>query len=179
MVTTCLEETVRHETAPTTDRATVDTVAPAGAARRAGGAPAAAGVSTATNTVPGSGSCTHGWSASSNRPCCSPSATASRTGTTSPMRSRRSLPDERVDLGNLYRLLRSLEEEDVVTSRWRDDLPGRAKRTYELTDNGRALLDTWAESLGRAEHTIHAFLERFGRDPAPSTPKDPRSASQR
>ncbi len=83
-------------------------------------------------------------------------------------------PDERVDLGNLYRLLRSLEEEDVVTSRWRDDLPGRAKRTYELTDNGRALLDTWAESLGRAEHTIHAFLERFGRDPAPSTPKDQR-----
>ena len=81
-------------------------------------------------------------------------------------------PDERVDLGNLYRLLRSLEEEDVVTSRWRDDLPGRAKRTYELTDNGSALLDTWAESLGRAERTIHAFLERFARDPEQNTPKD-------
>ncbi len=79
-------------------------------------------------------------------------------------------PDERVDLGNLYRLLRSLEEEDVVTSRWRDDLPGRAKRTYALTDNGSALLDTWVESLGRAERTIHAFLERYHQ-----TPEDRRS----
>jgi PadR family transcriptional regulator, regulatory protein PadR len=70
-------------------------------------------------------------------------------------------PDERVDLGNLYRLLRSLEEEGVVTSRWRDDLPGRSKRTYDLTDEGRALLDTWADALRRADETIHGFLERY------------------
>ncbi len=51
------------------------------------------------------------------------------------------VPDERFDLGNLYRLLRSLEEDGLVRSRWRDDLPGRVKRTYELTDDGRAVLD--------------------------------------
>jgi poly-beta-hydroxybutyrate-responsive repressor len=69
-------------------------------------------------------------------------------------------PDDDVDLGNLYRLLRSLEEEGFVTSEWNDDLPGRAKRTYELTETGRELLGTWAESLGRAQETIAAFLRR-------------------
>ena len=53
-------------------------------------------------------------------------------------------PDDAVDLGNLYRLLRSLEVEGLVVSRWRDDLPGRTKRTYALTAEGRALLDEWA-----------------------------------
>ena len=70
-------------------------------------------------------------------------------------------PDDPVDLGNLYRLLRSLEAEGVVTSRWRDDLPGRSKRTYELTDDGRRLLDTWADALGKTGDTIAAFLRRY------------------
>src|SRR5215510_11902235 len=51
----------------------------------------------------------------------------------------------RVDIGNLYRLLRSLEEEGLVRSEWSADLPGPAKRTYELTPEGRRLLDRWAE----------------------------------
>jgi poly-beta-hydroxybutyrate-responsive repressor len=70
-------------------------------------------------------------------------------------------PDERVDLGNLYRLLRALEEEGFVTSTWRDDLPGRSKRTYALTDEGRALLDAWVESLRRAQENIDGFLRRY------------------
>src|ERR671933_2095276 len=60
------------------------------------------------------------------------------------------LPDERIDMGNLYRVLRALEEEGLVSSEWSDDLPGPAKRTYELTGQGRRLLDRWAEALGRA-----------------------------
>src|SRR3954469_17815372 len=39
----------------------------------------------------------------------------------------------RVDISKLYRLLRALEEEGLVTSEWSGDLPGPAKRTYELT----------------------------------------------
>jgi PadR family transcriptional regulator, regulatory protein PadR len=70
-------------------------------------------------------------------------------------------PDDRVDVGNLYRILRGLEEEGVVASRWRDDLPGRAKRTYTLTPTGRRLLDDWAASLDRTNHTITAFLRRY------------------
>jgi poly-beta-hydroxybutyrate-responsive repressor len=67
----------------------------------------------------------------------------------------------RVDIGNLYRLLRALEDEGLVRSEWSGDLPGPAKRTYELTDEGRRLLDRWAEALQRAQGTIKSFLDRY------------------
>src|SRR5215470_14861019 len=46
--------------------------------------------------------------------------------------------DQRVEMGNLYRLLRGLEDEGLVSSDWAD-----GKRTYTLTEAGRALLDQW------------------------------------
>ena len=67
----------------------------------------------------------------------------------------------RVDIGNLYRLLRALEEEGLVASEWRDDEPGPTKRVYELTPEGLRLLDTWAEALKRARGTIATFLDRY------------------
>ncbi len=70
-------------------------------------------------------------------------------------------PEEQIDYGNLYRLLRSLEYEGVVQSEWRDDAPGRSKRTYELTDKGRRLLDAWAEALRQAVEVIGVFLKRY------------------
>lgn len=65
-----------------------------------------------------------------------------------------------VDVGNLYRLMRALEEEGIVRSEWSADLPGPAKRTYELTDAGRALLDRWAEALRETQADIDRFLRR-------------------
>lgn len=69
--------------------------------------------------------------------------------------------ERRVDLGNLYRMLRALEAEGVVASRWRADLPGQAKRTYELTAVGERLLDDWAVALRRVAVTIGGFLQRY------------------
>ncbi|MDQ2982857.1 MAG: helix-turn-helix transcriptional regulator [Actinomycetota bacterium] len=69
--------------------------------------------------------------------------------------------EARIDVGNVYRLLRALEDEGVVTSEWSADLPGPAKRTYELTDNGRRLLEQWAEALRGARGTIDDFLDRY------------------
>jgi PadR family transcriptional regulator len=69
--------------------------------------------------------------------------------------------DVRVDVGNLYRILRSLEEEEIVRSEWSADLPGPAKRTYELTEAGRRLLDRWAEALEQAQGIIAGFLRRY------------------
>ena len=71
------------------------------------------------------------------------------------------LPGERVDIGNLYRALRALEEDRLVRSEWQADLPGPAKRTYELTDAGQRVLDDWADALGRARGRIERFLERY------------------
>ena len=70
---------------------------------------------------------------------------------------------ERVDMGNLYRILRALEDEGFVRSRWEDDLPGPTKRTYELTEDGRRVLDLWAGALRDNQTLIAAFLARYDR----------------
>jgi poly-beta-hydroxybutyrate-responsive repressor len=70
------------------------------------------------------------------------------------------IPDERIDMGNLYRVLRALEEDGIVRSEWDADAPGPAKRIYELTDDGRALLDAWAGALREAQGVVDAFLTR-------------------
>jgi poly-beta-hydroxybutyrate-responsive repressor len=72
--------------------------------------------------------------------------------------------DTRIDVGNLYRLLRALEAEGVVTSEWSADLPGPAKRTYELTPQGLRLLDRWAEALRSAQGVVQSFLDRYGEE---------------
>jgi len=67
----------------------------------------------------------------------------------------------RIDIGNLYRLLRGLEDEGLVRSEWSAELPGPAKRTYELTAEGRRVLDSWVDGLRRAQGTITGFLARY------------------
>jgi PadR family transcriptional regulator len=67
----------------------------------------------------------------------------------------------RIDVGNLYRLLRALEAEGIVSSEWSAELPGPAKRTYELTDEGRRLLDRWAEALRESQGVVQSFLDRY------------------
>jgi len=69
--------------------------------------------------------------------------------------------ETRVDMGNLYRILRALEEDGLVRSEWQADAPGPAKRTYELTAEGRRLLDEWASALSRSRERIDSFLERY------------------
>src|SRR5919198_4103060 len=55
--------------------------------------------------------------------------------------------ERRIDMGNLYRVLRALEEDGIVRSEWRGDAPGPSKRIYELTDEGQRLLGGWADAL--------------------------------
>lgn len=72
--------------------------------------------------------------------------------------------DARIDVGNLYRILRALEAEGIVTSEWSADLPGPAKRTYELTEDGSRLLDRWADALREAQTVVDGFLDRYRRE---------------
>ena len=69
--------------------------------------------------------------------------------------------EERVDVGNLYRALRALEEDGVVTSEWSAELPGPAKRTYELTPAGARLLDRWASALRENQALVDDLLNRY------------------
>ena len=70
------------------------------------------------------------------------------------------LGEERVDVGNLYRFLRALEQDGVVTSEWSAELPGPAKRTYALTDEGHALLAAWVDALSGLRGGLDEFLRR-------------------
>jgi PadR family transcriptional regulator PadR len=69
--------------------------------------------------------------------------------------------DARVEMGNLYRLLRGLEDEGLVSSEWDASAPGPAKRRYELTEEGTRLLARWADALRDARQRIDTFIERY------------------
>ena len=69
--------------------------------------------------------------------------------------------EPRVEMGNLYRLLRALEEEGLVSSEWDAASPGPAKRRYALTPAGERLLDNWADALRRSQSRIAGFLDRY------------------
>ena len=69
--------------------------------------------------------------------------------------------EARVDMGNLYRVLRGLEEDGLVTSHWEAGEPGPAKRIYVLTVAGRRLLVEWAGALQGSRERIDTFLDRY------------------
>lgn len=67
----------------------------------------------------------------------------------------------RVDYGNLYRLLRRMEHEGLVSSTWNAQLEGRSKRTYELSAEGQRLLAAWVDALAQTRDRIGAVLDRY------------------
>jgi PadR family transcriptional regulator PadR len=69
-------------------------------------------------------------------------------------------PGAQPDMGNLYRLLRSLEDEGFVRSEWDAETPGPARRRYWLAPEGERLLAAWATALGGARDRIDDFLQR-------------------
>ena len=71
------------------------------------------------------------------------------------------MPSERIDMGNLYRILRSLEREGLVASTWDDEAPGPAKRIYVITQSGSRVLAQWVDAFKKIEQQIAAFTERY------------------
>jgi len=71
------------------------------------------------------------------------------------------MPGERIDMGNLYRILRSLEREGLVSSTWDVDAPGPAKRIYVITPSGERVLGQWVEAFEKIEKQIAAFSRRY------------------
>ena len=71
------------------------------------------------------------------------------------------MPNERIDMGNLYRILRSLEREGLVTSTWDEEAPGPAKRIYVITQSGRRVLAQWVDAFKKIEQQIAVFTKRY------------------
>jgi poly-beta-hydroxybutyrate-responsive repressor len=66
------------------------------------------------------------------------------------------------DPGGLYRALRTLEDEGLVSSAWESSAHGPDRRIYQLTRAGTEELHRRAKELARLKGTVDDFLSRYG-----------------
>jgi poly-beta-hydroxybutyrate-responsive repressor len=79
------------------------------------------------------------------------------------------------DPATVYKTLRQMEVDSLVTSTWELSSRGPARRVYELTSDGRDLLESWAMTLDLNRAILGRFLDRYGQldpgvSPAPRSP---------
>jgi poly-beta-hydroxybutyrate-responsive repressor len=92
---------------------------------------------------------------------------------------------ETLDRGSVYRTLRQLEKDGLVTSGWDTSKDGPARRLYTLTDAGRLYLEACAASLRGYQMMLNQFFSLYSLGPVGSgdeedDPDDPsRSGSAR
>lgn len=67
------------------------------------------------------------------------------------------------DTTGLYRVLRSMEEDGLVTGEWDLAERGPARRRFELTADGTDCLAMWRQTLGRYREDIDQLLVLLGR----------------
>ena len=70
--------------------------------------------------------------------------------------------------GGLYRYLRTMEKEELVSSWWEPSQAGPARRTYVLTDNGAKALEMSVTSLRDVREILVSLLDRYDGLPAKS-----------
>ncbi len=66
-----------------------------------------------------------------------------------------------VDIGQVYRTLRDLEEAGQVSSSWSNESVGPQRRDYRLTEAGYAALDEWAAVMEERARLIAEFDARY------------------
>ena len=60
----------------------------------------------------------------------------------------------------VYRTLRTMEDEGLVASRWEHSATGPARRKYQVTDPGQEWLRGWASSLDAFQRHFSSCLAR-------------------
>ncbi len=71
--------------------------------------------------------------------------------------------DGDVDVGQVYKTLRDLEQAGHVVSTWSNEPTGPQRRDYELTASGRRALAEWAAVMRERRRLIEDFEARFRR----------------
>ncbi|MCM2534305.1 helix-turn-helix transcriptional regulator [Neobacillus pocheonensis] len=66
-----------------------------------------------------------------------------------------------IDIGNLYRLLRKLEQENLVCSEWDVTGNGPAKRKYSITEDGVKYLKIHANHLESYQKMLDQFFRMY------------------
>ena len=69
----------------------------------------------------------------------------------------------KVDPGGLYRALRVMERDGLVSSSWEHSSAGPARRTYDLLPDGTDWLHAWAGALRESHRYLSIYLGRYDR----------------
>ena len=65
------------------------------------------------------------------------------------------------DPAGVYKTLRQMEQEGLVSSQWELSARGPARRVYSLSSDGRDLLGAWAFTLEKNREILGRFLDRY------------------
>jgi poly-beta-hydroxybutyrate-responsive repressor len=60
--------------------------------------------------------------------------------------------------GMVYRHLRQMEDEGLLSSEWEPQESGPARRVYAITDDGREMLDVWVRYMEAQARTLQTFV---------------------
>ncbi len=65
------------------------------------------------------------------------------------------------DPGQVYRALRRLEQDNMVSSRWETGEGGPARRVYSISESGHELLAAWARVIQDTRDRLNNFLDQY------------------
>lgn len=68
-----------------------------------------------------------------------------------------------IDPGSMYRLLRGLEEQGLVSSSWQPAETGPSRRVYAISEQGLEALEIMAESLAMRARSMQRLAEQANR----------------
>ena len=66
-----------------------------------------------------------------------------------------------LNIGSLYRSLRKLEDQDLVSSVWEEASSGPKRRVYTITPSGKQELHNWIPVLKERKARIEQLLEVY------------------
>ena len=69
--------------------------------------------------------------------------------------------------GMIYRHLRALEENGLVSSEWQTEGAGPAKRVYHLTPEGKEVLEFWIGYMKNQAEKLLNFIEIYQKNEVP------------
>jgi poly-beta-hydroxybutyrate-responsive repressor len=63
--------------------------------------------------------------------------------------------------GMIYRHLRQLEKDGLVSSKWETEGAGPAKRVYNITDEGKEVLVIWVDYMKKQAKNLNDFIKTY------------------
>lgn len=69
--------------------------------------------------------------------------------------------DGELEAATVYRMLRRMEHDGLIVSKWEHGEFGPARRQYQLTGDGRKHLDEWVAALKARMKQIESFINHY------------------